>query len=312
MMNWKKKRVIVTGGAGFIGQNIVTKLSSEGADITVIDNFNISPKTNLSKFEDNIKIIKSNICEKNLIRELTGNFDYLFHFAGPSSVIQFNESPLEAFSSTTAGFINVLNIATKKNIKKVIYPSSGSVYGKNKGLSSEQVEPHPGNLYAVGKLSCEKIAKLYSEEVNNVGLRIFAGYGQGESHKKQISSPITLFLSSIIRDEQPILYGNGSQARDFVYIDDVIDVIIKCCEIDDLPEILNVGSGKSYTFNEVVSLINNYLKKDIKPYYIPKPSKYLEWTMADTSLLSKTLSVNPRPLETGIKDYLNALNINCK
>jgi UDP-glucose 4-epimerase len=305
-MNWKKKRVIVTGGAGFIGQNLIQRLIFENADITVIDNFAYSAKDNLLPFRDSIRIIESDVRSKHLTDQLDGKYNFIFHFAAPSSVILFEEDPLNTFSATTAGLINLMNLAVEKNVEKVIYPSSGSVYGKCSLPNSENSIVNPSNLYGVAKISCEKIAALYASEVESVGLRIFAGYGMGERHKGKIASPVSLFLNSIAVRKSPLIYGDGNQSRDFVYIDDVVEAILKSAELDNLPPIINVGSGISYSFNEVVDLINRNLEKQVFPIYVEKPAKYLERTQADMTLLYRSLSVEPRDLEKGLQDYIEA------
>ena len=165
------------------------------------------------------------------------------------------------------------------------------------------------NLYGIAKLTCEKIAEYYIDKVRSVGLRIFAGYGPGEEHKGRIASPITIFLNSIINDESPIVYGNGTQRRDFVYIDDIVEALIRSAEKKNVPPIINVGSGRSYTFNEVINLINKLLGKNIKPRYVPKPSKYLEATQADISLLKHSLGLEPIGLEEGLRRYLKILDL---
>lgn len=305
-MNWKKKRAIVTGGAGFIGQNLVQRLCCEGADVTVVDNFVHSPKENLLPFKDSIHIIESDVGNKALTDQLDGSYDFIFHFGAPSSIILFDEDPLNTFSATTAGFINILNLAIAKDVEKVVYPSSGSVYGRGILPNLENTNANPGNLYGVAKLSCEKIAAISSPDIESTGLRIFAGYGMGEKHKGKFASPVSLFLDAIATGRSPLVYGDGNQSRDFIYIDDVVEAILKSAELSNLPPIINVGSGKSYSFNEVIGLINRYLGSQIPPIYVNKPANYLERTQADTTLLYRSLSVKPRDLEKGLADYVEA------
>src|SRR6185437_5255742 len=182
-----------------------------------------------------------------------------------------------------------------------------SVYGTTPPPQSEDIVPKPVNLYAIAKLACEQIARFYSD-INSVGLRIFAGYGPGEEHKGDIASPVTLFLKSILENKQPIVYGDGNQTRDFVYISDVVDAIIKSAE-RETPPVINVGTGKSYSFNAVIKLINDIIGKEIQPQYINKPTKYLESTLADTSLLKNVLGITPLTLEEGLERYVETSNL---
>jgi UDP-glucose 4-epimerase len=160
-------------------------------------------------------------------------------------------------------------------------------------------------LYGVGKLTCEHIAKLYSSTVPSVGLRIFAGYGPGEEHKGEIASIITLFMNDIARNSRPIIFGDGTQSRDFVFIDDIVEAILRSVDSSSTG-ITNVGSGQSHTFNEVLSLIGSLLGMDIRPQYVDKPAQYFEHTLADTTRMRKVLGISPMSLEDGLRKYLKS------
>jgi UDP-glucose 4-epimerase len=221
-------------------------------------------------------------------------------------VILFNKDPVGCFHATVCGFLNILEWAKKKNIEKLIYASSGSVYGNSCIPQSEDIPLKPANLYGVAKLTCETLAKKYFNEVPSIGLRIFAGYGPGEEHKGHFASVITLFLKSIMNNQAPIIYGNGTQKRDFIYIDDIIDAIIASAKVNVKNTIINVGSGKSYSFNEVLDMISNLLNKKVEPIYISKPVNYLENTLADITKMRKILKISPISLKEGLKRYLSS------
>ncbi|RLE38035.1 hypothetical protein DRJ17_05150 [Candidatus Woesearchaeota archaeon] len=310
-MSLRNKRVLVTGGAGFIGSHIIRKLIKYNCDIIVADNFSTGVKENLKNLEVNILniAVDSKDFIKRIIEYTKGDIDFIFHFGSPSSVILFNEAPEEKFRETVSGFINIMELSREINVQKVIYASSGSVYGKSPPPNSEFDIPRPVNLYGIAKLTCEIIANYYRDEVKSVGLRIFAGYGPGEDHKGRIASPVTLFLKSILSDKRPIVYGDGTQSRDFVYIDDIVEAIIRSA-VRETPPIINVGSGRSYTFNEVIKIINDMLGKNIKPLYVPKPPKYLEKTQADITLMKQILEIEPIDLREGLARYLKVLNLN--
>lgn len=298
-MNWKERKVLVIGGGGFIGSRLSRRLFSEGAYVTVLDDFSYGKKENIPPDCDIVVGDVSNGQSLNKIKEE----DYIFHFGAPSSVILFNKNPRACIHSTICGFANILEWGKQIGVKKLIYPSSGSVYGDVPPPQSENLPPKPKNLYGICKLTCELLARKYSE-VPSVGLRVFAGYGPGEEHKGDFSSVITLFLNSILKNEPPVVYGNGMQSRDFVYIDDVIDAILSAAERDVSGEILNVGSGKAYSFNDVVSTINHLTGKNIEPVFVNKPANYLENTLADVKKMRRLLCINPLDLEEGLKRYL--------
>jgi len=306
-MKWHDKYVLLTGAAGFIGSHLLRRLLKLGVDIVAVDNFSTGVKENVSFFEG--EVYSLNVSDRKFVKTMEKyDFDFIFHFGAPSSVILFNRDPERMFRETVSGFLNIMEVAVKTRCMKVVYPSSGSVYGKASPPQSEDATPKPINLYGIAKLTCERIADYYNQAKNirSVGLRIFAGYGPGEDHKGEIASPVTIFLRSIIKDENPIIFGDGTQSRDFVYIDDIIEAIIRCAE-RDTPSIINVGSGKSYSFNYVIELVNKLLGKNVKPKYVPKPVNYLERTQANITLMKKTLGINPLNLEEGLKKYISLI-----
>jgi UDP-glucose 4-epimerase len=301
-MKWNQQRVLITGGAGFIGSNLASRLVKEKAEVLVLDNFSAGKK---EKIPSDCTVIRGNIEDTTVFRQIEP-VDYVFNFGAPSSVILFNAEPTACFQTTVCGFINLLEWAKKVKVKKVVYPSSGSVYGAAPPPQAEVDDVLPMNLYAVAKFACEHIARLY-KQIPSIGLRIFAGYGPGEEHKGNFASPVTLFLDMILKDERPLVFGDGNQSRDFVYIDDVVEAIIRAAE-RDIIGLVNVGSGKTYTFNECIESINLLLGKNISPTYVNKPVNYLERTLADTTKMKKLLNLNPSNLEEGLQKYLAHIN----
>jgi UDP-glucose 4-epimerase len=298
-VKWIREKVLVTGGAGFIGSHVVKRLLEEGAKVIVLDNFSEGKKDNVPEA---CTVINGDIRDRKAL-DRAGPVDYLFNFGSPSSIILFNSKPVASVDITVCGFLNILEWAKDVKVKKIVYPTSGSVYGSTPVPQSEEDQVLPMNLYGISKLTCEHIARLYSDKLQIIGLRIFAGYGPGEEHKGDFASPITLFLSSMIKDERPIVYGDGTQSRDFVYIDDIIEAIIRSVE-RDVVGIVNVGSGKAYNFNEVMYCINQSLGKNIEPIYINKPVNYLERTLANITKMKEVLGLTPLDLREGLHRYL--------
>src|SRR5436309_1300885 len=302
-MRWDGKRALVTGGAGFIGMNLIRELCAANSYVTVMDDFSAAPRSNLSGLP--VDIVERSVMEESSFANLP-EIDYVFHLASPSSVILYGKEPQKCFSTTTISMINVLRYAKANGVKKILYPSSGSVYGRASPPQKETTIPSPTDLYAVAKLACEQMIDGTEEPPPTTMLRIFAGYGPGEAHKGQIASPVGLFLKSILSDERPVIYGDGSQSRDFIYIGDVVKMMMRAAE-SPMVGIVNAGSGESHTFNDVVEMLNRRLGKNIKPQYINKPINYLERTQADTSLMKKTFEINPISLEKGIDMYCSSI-----
>jgi UDP-glucose 4-epimerase len=300
---WSSTKVLVTGGAGFIGSSLAKTLLEQNAHVVILDNFAEGPRKNIP---DGCQIVEGDIRDEVTLSKLA-DVEYVFHFGAPSSIILFNQKPSKCVDVTVCGFVNLLEWACKTGVKKIVFPSSGSVYGSTPPPQSEDAIIQPKNLYGVAKLACENVARLYSDKVPIVGLRIFAGYGPGEKHKGNFASPVTLFLDSIIRNERPILYGEGTQSRDFVYIDDIVEAVFKAAE-GNMVGIVNVGSGKSYTFNQVIEVINEALGTNISPIYIEQPANYLERTLADTTKMNTLFNLFPVDLRIGLKKYLETQN----
>jgi nucleoside-diphosphate-sugar epimerase len=294
---------LVTGGAGFIGMNLVRHLCGAEANVTVLDDFSAAPRSNLSKLP--VDIVNGSVMDESSFAKVH-DIDYIFHLASPSSVILYKSDPQKCFSTTTISMINVLRYAKLNRVKKIVYPSSGSVYGRASPPQKETTIPRPTNLYAVAKLACEQMIEGTEEPPPTTVLRIFAGYGPGEAHKGNIASPVGLFLKSIASNQPPEIYVDGSQTRDFIYIDDVVEIMMRAAE-SPIVGVVNAGSGKSHTFNDVVEVLNHRLKRNIRPKYIGKPINYLEQTLADTSLMKESFGINPMSLEKGVDLYCSSI-----
>lgn len=292
------KTALVLGCAGFIGQNLCKGLLKRGYKVIGIDNLSFGKKENIPNgvIFYNQDIMHMNINEK---------VDYVFYFAGPCSVIQYNKDPLNSLHATIMGMNAAIDVARGNNAK-LIYPSSGNIYGNTLPFD-EDCETYPNNLYGLGKKICETMARL-AWDVSSVGFRIFAGYGMGEAHKGDISSAVTLFLRDMLNDKQPVIWGDGSQRRDFIYIDDIVDALIEGAEKELKYPIYNLGTGKAYSFNKLIEIINMHLDTILKPIYVEKPSTYVEKTVADTSRFFAEFKTIPRSLEGGMKAYINFIN----
>lgn len=213
------------------------------------------------------------------------DLDILFLFGSPSSEIIYKENIDYCFEETINSFLNAIQFCRDNKIK-LVWPSSATIYNKT-------------TIYSHAKAACEEIMGAYKGDV--LGLRIFAGYGVGETHKGEYASIIYQFCKQMKKGEQPVVFGDGTQTRDFIYIDDVVENIIKYAFNCKTPHLQDIGTGQSPTFNEIVAIINKLLNTDIKPIYKPQPKSYIK----------ETICLNPSPttvsLEEGIKRILNSL-----
>jgi nucleoside-diphosphate-sugar epimerase len=295
------KKFLITGGAGFIGSAIARRLYHENSRIVILDDLSSGRSENVPP---QCEVIKENVADANSFHRIH-DVDYVLHFGAPSSVVLFNRNAEKCITDTIIGIRNIFEYSKKTGVKKVVFPSSSSVYGNTPLPQSETTPTTPTNLYGIAKLACENVARLYADAVPSVGLRIFAGYGPGETHKGEIASVITLFIESIVADSSPVIFGDGTQSRDFVYIDNIVEAVVKSFE-NSFTGIVNVGSGEAHTFDEVVGLLNHFLGKKILPRFVEKPNRYFEHTLADITKMKSVLELSPIGFEDGLRKYLRA------
>ena len=299
----KNKKILITGIYGFLGTHLAERLQFDNEII------GINQSNQNKDFElPDIKIIEGDISNKNTLESINTDIDLIFHFGSPTSVVLFKKDPIKYFDNTINGMKNILEFAKINSIKKLIYPSSGSVYANNFPPHDENVIPKPSNKYGIAKVECENLAKKYVDEVNSIGLRIFAAYGPGEEKKQNLSSVINLFLDDVSKNNVPVIFGDGKQTRDFIYIEDVITGILNSAELSQ-QGIINIGSGISTSFNQIIEKISVQTGKEINPQYVRKELSYIDNLQADTKLMKSILKINPTSIDYGIKKFAQYLKI---
>jgi len=292
-----RNNCLVIGSKGFIGSAIKTRL--ESLEYNVLD---LDMREDLEKPEFYDVEYTSSI-----VRFLDANIDYIFHFGSPCSVLQFNENPNKMVQNTILGFQNVLKLA-RLSKAKLIYPSSGNIYGELPTPHSEIAVVKPNNLYGTCKNICEHMAQNENKVVS-CGLRIFTGYGPGEEKKGKLASVVYHFLNDMMNDKKPVIWGDGSQERDCVYIDDVVDAAVKAMKTK-YSSVCNVGTGITYTYNDIIGEINSVLNKNIEPIYIKKPKNYVDRAVADVTWMRHFLGIRPICLYRGLQKFKEYLETN--
>jgi len=308
-MDWKGKKIIIVGVSGFIGSNITKKFIELGADIYAIDNFSyIDAEISKSKnnFWDKIHLIEGDVSDKKTWENMPKDIEYIFYFGSPSSITLFKRTPEKCYYETVFGLYNALEFAKINKIKKLVYPTSGSNYAGNVMPHREDIYIRPRNLYAAAKMACEGLASSYSDFVKIVGLRLFAGYGPGEEWKKDFGSVLYLFIKDIMDNKAPVIWGDGSQTRDFVYVEDFVRAIVRAAEID-YTGVINVGTGNPVSFNQLLEIINRKLGKNIKAEYVNKELNYVEDLKADTILMKELLGFEAISTEDGVSKFIDYL-----
>ena len=299
-------KYVVTGGAGFIGSNIVKKLVTRGDDVTVIDNLNTGNEDNLLTVRNKIDFVKDSIENIDLLEKETKNVDGVFHQAALASVQDSYSKPDEYHNVNVNGTENILKLAIKNNFK-IVYASSSSVYGNPERIPiKEEDSKNPINPYAETKLKKEELAIKYSEMgVKVIGLRYFNVFGKGQS--KEYAGVLKLFLEQIRDKMPPKVNGDGTQFRDFVYVEDVADANIMSMDSEINHEFFNVGTNTSISILDLAKTVIKYSGLSIEPIFGPALKGDVQRTMADINLIKDKIGWIPTvTLEEWIKGIISA------
>ncbi|HEY97631.1 MAG TPA: SDR family oxidoreductase [Dehalococcoidia bacterium] len=309
----KKSKVIVTGGAGFIGSNLAEELAQRGNHVIVIDNLSTGNPENIQSITKagQVDFIEGSITDLSLMQKSFSGVDYVFHQAALPSVPRSIEDPETTDSVNITGTLNVLIAARDNAVKKLVYASSSSVYGDTPTLpKTEDMIPNPLSPYAVTKLTgeyyCQVFTKIYN--LKTVCLRYFNVYGPRQDPNSAYAAVIPLFINNVLSGKSPVIFGDGEQTRDFTFVKDVVEANIQAAE-SDVTGIFNLGNSQRVTINELTKLIRNIAKRsDVKPIYDkPRPGDIVH-SLADTSK-AKAFGYDPRyTLEQGLKETVEFFN----
>jgi UDP-glucose 4-epimerase len=294
--------VLVTGGAGFIGSNLVEELLASGEDVIVLDNMTTGSRENLGGLAGNLKIIEASCSD---LPGLDINPDAIYHLGIPSSSPMYKRDPM-LVGEAINGAIAVLELA-KKTRARVVYASTSTLYSGQTPPHKEDMEIHVTDYYTEARLCMERIARLYEKlfGVSSLGLRFFSVYGPKEGAKKQYANMITQFLWNLKKGEVPVIYGDGTQTRDFVYVKDLVRALLIAMN-SSYNGYLNAGAGKAYSFNDVIKILNEEMGTCVQPEYVENPIKnYVPHTLADTSKAEEVLGFRARyTLREGIGELI--------
>ena len=285
-------KYIVTGGAGFIGSNIVKKLVARGDNVTVIDNLNTGKEENLAAVSDKITFLKDDILNLGLLEQETDGIDGIFHQAALASVQDSFSKPEEYNDVNVNGTENILKLAKKNNFK-VVYASSSSVYGNPERIPIQESDSkNPINPYAETKVKKEELAIKYAElGVKVIGLRYFNVFGKGQS--KEYAGVLKLFLEKIRDGAPPKINGDGKQFRDFVYVEDVAEANIMSMDSNVEHEFFNVGTNTSITILDLAKTIIKSAGLNIQPTFGPALKGDVQKTIANIDLIKEKIGWKP-------------------
>ncbi|MHB8117561.1 MAG: NAD-dependent epimerase/dehydratase family protein [Methanothrix sp.] len=289
---------LVTGGAGFIGSNLVEELLEAGEDVVVLDNMHTGSPGNLEGLKGSLKVIRASC---NDLPGMDLHPEKIYHLGIPSSSPMYKKNPY-LVGEALNGFTAVFELA-KRSGARVVYASSSSLYNGLLPPHREDMTIQVADYYTEARLAMERMAELYKRlfDVDSVGMRFFSVYGPKEEAKKEYANMVTQFLWEMRDGKTPVIFGDGSQTRDFTYVKDVVRALQLAMQ-SDYHGILNVGTGKAYSFNDVIEILNQKLGLSVKPQYAKNPIKnYVMHTLADISNAEREIGFKAQsPFDKGI------------
>ncbi|MBN1894420.1 SDR family oxidoreductase [bacterium] len=271
---------LVTGGAGFIGSNIVEELIRRGEKVRILDNFSTGKRENLTAFLDRIEVMEGDIRSYHIVRKAVEDVDYVLHQAALPSVPRSIADPVTTNEVNVGGTLNVLDAARDAGVKRLVFASSSSIYGNIEKLpKTEDMPLQPLSPYAVAKLAGEKYCRVFYSiyGLETVTLRYFNVFGPRQDPTSQYSAVIPKFIDAMRNGRAPVIYGDGEQSRDFTYVGNVVHANLLACQADSAAcagEAFNVACGKRITLNRMIELINRFLNVAVRPTHTePRPGE---------------------------------------
>lgn len=305
----KNKKVAVTGGLGFIGSHLVEKLCHEN-EVVIIDNESSGSIKNINHLEfENISLDLGDITQIDLEKTFEG-CDYIFHHAALASVPASVEKPLKCNNVNITGTLKVLLAAAENEAQKVVFASSSAVYGDNTNFPlSEDLPIKSISPYALSKATGEMYCRLFTDiyDLPTISLRYFNVFGPRQDPHSDYAAVIPNFIDALLNDKRPVIYGDGEQSRDFIYVKHVVDANLKACESNKTGE-FNISTGKRITINMLVDLLNEITGKNIIPTYDKPRQGDIKHSAADISL-AKSFGFNPQSdLKNELKETVRIYN----
>jgi len=299
-------RYLVTGGAGFIGSNIVEELVRRRASVRVLDSLITGKLENLRPFGKNIDFIKGDIRDKKALKRALKDIDYVIHQAALRSVPKSVDDPFTTNDINVFGTLNLLMESKKAGVKRVVYASSSSAYGDVKKFPQKETDlAVPISPYGVSKLAAEHYCITFAKTfgLETVSLRYFNVFGPRQNPESKYSAVIPMFIFNMFKGKSPVVEWDGKQARDFTYVGNVVQANLNACIIPGISgETFNVACGTSISVMDIVNELNKILKTAINPKYAPKRRGDVRTTYADISKMKKFLRMkNLTQFNEGLK-----------
>ena len=290
-------RYLVTGGAGFIGSNMVDELVRRGHQVVVLDDLSAGKEANLAGVRGKIDLHVGSITDLAKVQAACVGVDYVIHLAARTSVPRSVKDPIETNKVNIDGTLNVLVAARDAQVRRFVYAASSSAYGetptlpKVESMPSEPISPYGVTKY-VGELYAQVFGRVYG--LGNASVRYFNVFGPRQDPTSQYSGVLSRFMLAVLEGQQPVVYGDGEQSRDFTYIEIVVDETLRACEAKGASGLVfNGGTGARITLNEVLKLLEKISGQKIQAKYDPPRTGDILHSQADVSLARKVLGYEP-------------------
>jgi nucleoside-diphosphate-sugar epimerase len=304
-------RALVTGGAGFIGSNLVRGLLAQGDDVRVLDNFSTGNRANLEGLD--VEIVEGELRSYERVHNAVRKTDVVYHLGALGSVPRSVQDPLTSSAVNVEGTLNVLLAARDESVRRVVFSSSTSVYGSSRTLPTrEDTPPDPISPYGVAKLAAERYCISFSrvyESFESVVLRYFNVFGPRQSPFSQYAAVVPLFVTAIAAGEPVEIHGDGDQSRDFTYVGNAVDATIRAGRADGASgEIVNVAAGTPVSVNAIADTIGGILGKPVEKEHLPPRAGDIRDSWADLTKAERLLDYRPAiGLEDGLRKTIDFL-----
>jgi UDP-glucose 4-epimerase len=289
---------LVTGGAGFIGSHLVEGLLGAGWQVRVLDDLSTGNAANLASVAGRIQMIRGSVLDPAQVRDTVAGCEVIFHLAALPSVVKSVEEPVLVHDVTATGTLQVLDAARRQGVRRLVFAASSSAYGDQPGTSRVETDALlPLSPYAAAKLAgehyCQAFSAVYGLET--VRLRFFNVFGPRQDAKSPYSGVIALFIDAMRAGRTPTIFGDGQQARDFVYVGNVVQALTRAAEAPNVSgNVYNIGNGQSTTVVELVHAINEVLGTQIRPNFAPPRAGDVRLSQADIGRAQAELAYNPQ------------------
>jgi nucleoside-diphosphate-sugar epimerase len=292
-------KYLVTGGAGFIGSNLVEALVASGDKVVVYDDFRRGLKRNVQEYKQTeVRIAEGDIRDEKALRKAAKGCDYLLHLAGMPGVERSVKKPEETVEIMATGTLNALIAARDMKIKRFVYASSCAVYGESPVLPKEETMlPSPYSPYGAAMLVGEDLARVFyaTYRIETVCLRLFNAYGPRELADDADASVIAKFIGALLRGKLPVIYGDGKQSRDFIHVSDVVEAFRLACTAPKAEgEVFNIASGSRVSVSGLLAVFNQLLDLDVQPDYHDARPADVRHSLAETIKAQEVLGFRPR------------------